>query len=71
MTPGSLATAIQRMSCPACGAEMNPHAEKLVAPRTASEAAQTDPAMGGLVEEVHQCPACGRVESRLTGGAAR
>lgn len=55
---------IRRMRCPACGVEMNPHAEKLVAPRTATEAAQADPAMGGVVEEVHQCPACGRVESR-------
>jgi hypothetical protein len=53
------------MKCPACGAEMNPHAEKLIAPRTRSEAAAIDGAMGGIVEEIHQCPFCGRVESRL------
>jgi hypothetical protein len=45
---------------------MNPHAEKVVAPRTAAEAAHADPALGGVVEEFHQCPACGRVESRLS-----
>jgi hypothetical protein len=55
---------IPRVQCPACGAEMNPHAEKLMAPRTTSEEAAVDPALGGVVKEIHQCPACGAVESR-------
>jgi hypothetical protein len=43
---------------------MNPHAEKLMAARTATEEAAVDPALGGVVKEIHQCPACGAVESR-------
>jgi hypothetical protein len=43
---------------------MNPHAEKLTTPATAADAATVDPALGGMVAEVHHCPACGRVESR-------
>jgi hypothetical protein len=53
------------MKCPGCGADMNPHAEKLVAPRSSSEAAAADLALGGIVEEIHQCPSCGEVGSRL------
>jgi ribosomal protein S27AE len=55
---------IARIACGACGTEMNPHAEKAVAPLTSAEAARADWAAGGLVEEIHQCPRCGRVESR-------
>ncbi len=66
MTPSTHATPIPRMKCPGCGDEMNPHAEKLVAPCTPSEAAAVDWALGGLVEEIHQCPSCGRVGSRLS-----
>jgi hypothetical protein len=43
---------------------MNQHAEKLVEPRSAADAAAIDTALGGLIEEVHTCPRCGRVESR-------
>lgn len=57
---------IGRMKCPACGAQMNPHAEKPTLPVDASEAARVDWGVGGVVEEIHQCPACGRVESRRT-----
>jgi hypothetical protein len=66
MTPVSH-TSIERMKCPECGAEMNPHAEKLIAPRTFSEAEAADWDVGGIVEEIHQCPACGWVESRTAG----
>lgn len=52
------------MICPNCNMPMNHHAEKLVDPRTAEEAAATDPGMGGVIEEVHTCPGCGYVESR-------
>ncbi|HJR58293.1 MAG TPA: hypothetical protein VJ813_02800 [Vicinamibacterales bacterium] len=43
---------------------MNPHAEKPVVPLTEAEATVADWAVGGLVEEVHQCPQCGGVQSR-------
>jgi predicted RNA-binding Zn-ribbon protein involved in translation (DUF1610 family) len=55
---------IARMNCPECGAEMNPHAEKPVEPLTRVEAARADWVLGGMIEEIHECPRCGRVESR-------
>lgn len=61
-----MSPAIPRMKCPVCGAEMNPHAEKIVEPRSPAEAAKADWTVGGLVEEIHQCPACGGVESRIS-----
>lgn len=53
-----------KMVCPECGVELNQHAEKLSDPRNAQEAAQVDPALGGLIDEMHTCPGCGNVESR-------
>jgi rubrerythrin len=41
------------MKCPACGATMNHHADKLI---------YTD--AGEHVEEFHQCPECGATASR-------
>ena len=52
------------MICPNCNMAMNHHAEKLVDPRTAAEAAAMDPRMGGVIQEVHTCPGCGRVDAR-------
>ena len=43
---------------------MNHHAEKLVQPTASADAASVDPILGGIVEEVHACPACGAVASR-------
>jgi len=54
----------KKMTCPECGVELNQHAEKLLDPRNAAEAAQADAALGGLIEEMHTCPQCGKVESR-------
>jgi len=45
--------------CPKCGTTMNHHAEKLVEPSTPEEMAQMDPALGGVLEELHSCPNCG------------
>ena len=55
----------ERMRCPKCGAEMNHHADKLVYPVDREEAAQMDPALGGVVQQTHGCPACGNVEFRI------
>ena len=49
------------MTCPACGAEMNHHADKI---DYSVEDASYDPAFGGVLEEVHTCPHCGSVELR-------
>ncbi len=52
------------MKCPACGVTMNHHAEKLVDPFKPQHAALVDPVLGGIIEEVHTCPECGKAESR-------
>ena len=55
----------QKMICPECGLAMNQHAEKLVYPSTPEEARRVDAALGGLVEETHTCPGCGKAEARF------
>lgn len=51
----------EKMICPACGAEMNCHAEKLVYSDIGGGAHM---AMAEHIDEVHTCPQCGRTESR-------
>jgi len=53
---------VNAMVCPSCGSEMNHHAEKLVLPTGPADV--VDPVLGGVVEEVHACPACGAMASR-------
>ncbi len=55
----------QKMICPECKMEMNHHAEKLVYPSTPQEAKKVDPALGGMIEETHTCPGCGKAEARF------
>jgi len=50
------------MHCPACGARMNHHAEKIVYPNDAP---------AGLVEELHACPECGASASRRAADGAQ
>jgi ribosomal protein S27AE len=52
------------LSCPACGAAMNHHAEKLATPLTEEDARRMDPSLGGVVVEAHTCPACGMSAAR-------
>lgn len=52
------------MNCPKCGNVMNHHADKLVNPVTAADLEHADPAIGGMIEQIHGCPRCGNVESR-------
>jgi hypothetical protein len=54
----------EKMICKECDVEMNHHADKLVDPTSAAEAKLVDPALGGMVEEMHSCPACGCTDSR-------
>jgi len=56
--------ASQKMICKECGDSMNHHADKLVDPITAQEAARMDAAMGGIIEEMHYCAQCGLGDSR-------
>ena len=53
-----------KMICPKCGNEMNHHADKLIDPVKPEDLKQVNPALGGIIEEMHNCPRCGGVESR-------
>jgi len=53
-----------KMICPKCGAEMNHHADKLVDPVRPEDMKHVNPALSGVVEEMHYCPRCGAVASR-------
>ena len=54
-----------RMVCPTCGVEMNLHAEKVDYADAPAEAEGFDADLGGVVEEFHACPECGRTQARL------
>lgn len=56
--------ASKKMMCRECGDPMNHHADKLVDPISAKEAARVDAALGGIIEEMHYCAQCGRGDSR-------
>jgi ribosomal protein S27AE len=47
------------MICPVCAVEMNHHADKLIFSETPQ-----DEQLGGIIEEFHSCPKCGRTEPR-------
>ncbi len=49
--------------CPECGAVMNHHATKI--DYTVDEPG--DDAFDGVLQEVHTCPNCGRVQMRRAG----
>ena len=53
------------MNCSKCGAVMNEHAERAFDPRSLEEVQKMDVALGGVVYEVHSCPACGASASRV------
>ena len=52
-----------KMTCPACGAEMNLHAEKLLDASPAELGYNFS--VGGALEESHACPGCGASAYRL------
>ncbi|MGE5306131.1 MAG: hypothetical protein ACM3TN_22725 [Alphaproteobacteria bacterium] len=54
----------RKMICPKCGDEMNHHADKLLDPVSPEDLTHVNPALGGVIEEMHCCPGCGAVESR-------
>ena len=55
-----------KMFCPKCGAEMNHHADKVIDPVRPEDMKHVDAALDGIVNEMHSCPACGAMASRLT-----
>jgi ribosomal protein S27AE len=57
------------MICPVCGVAMNHHADKVDYNAAAQDAA-LDPDFGGVIEEAHTCPECGRTYTRPASEAA-
>jgi len=53
-----------KMICPNCGIEMNQHAIKIDYSASWENPAATDPVFGGVLQEAHTCPECGRTELR-------
>lgn len=53
-----------KMGCPACGAEMNHHAEKLCYSAALADPHAADPEFGAVLEETHTCPKCGTIAVR-------
>ena len=54
------------MICPACGVTMNHHADKL----EYTESGAADSGLSGILKEVHTCPRCGNIETRVADGSA-
>ncbi len=54
-----------KMVCEDCGAEMNLHAEKVDYGADATAGDRLDPEFGGVLEEFHTCPDCGRTQARV------
>jgi ribosomal protein S27AE len=53
-----------KMICPECGVEMNQHAEKIDYMAALENPEAMDEDFGGVLEEAHSCPVCGKTETR-------
>jgi len=51
----------EKLKCPRCGAEMNHHADKLLASDSESS---SQGAVGSTIMELYSCPACGSSASQ-------
>ena len=56
-----------KMKCPNCGVEMNHHAMKIDYSTSSDDSYEIDPVFGGVLQEAHTCPQCGRTELRQVG----
>jgi ssDNA-binding Zn-finger/Zn-ribbon topoisomerase 1 len=54
----------KKMVCPDCGVEMNYHAEKIDYTAALDDPTAIDPDLGGVLEEAHTCPDCGKTALR-------
>lgn len=54
----------EKMTCPECGVEMNCHAEKIEYNVPEEKARLIDPDFGGILQEAHSCPECGKTLMR-------
>lgn len=55
---------VKKMICPDCGVEMNHHAEKIDYTAALDDSSAIDPEFGGVLEEAHTCPKCGKTALR-------
>jgi len=55
--------------CPDCGLEMNRHAEKVSYTAGLLEPEAVDADLGGVIEEAHTCPGCGRTRMQRAAQA--
>jgi len=53
-----------KMVCPACGALMNHHAEKLRYSEALADPRAVDHEFGAVLMETHACPNCGKTADR-------
>ncbi|MCI0489303.1 MAG: hypothetical protein L0229_22145 [Blastocatellia bacterium] len=53
------------MMCADCEMEMNHHADKLNLVAALDDAEHIDPDLGGVLEEAHTCPGCGKTEFQI------
>ena len=56
--------ASKKMICPECGVEMNHHAEKIDYTADMTDESAVDSDLGGVLQEVHSCPECGKTHLR-------
>jgi hypothetical protein len=52
------------MLCPDCNVWMNHHAAKIDYAAEVEDSGEIDEDFGGILEEVHTCPVCGRTHMR-------
>ena len=53
-----------KMTCQECGTEMNYHAEKIEFNVPEDRQDRIDPDFGGILQEAHCCPECGKTDVR-------
>ena len=54
-----------KMTCPDCGSDMNHHADKVDYSGAPGALASSDLELGGVLQEVHCCPGCGKTAMRI------
>jgi predicted RNA-binding Zn-ribbon protein involved in translation (DUF1610 family) len=60
-----------KMLCPDCGVEMNQHATKIDYASALDDASEIDEDLGGVLEDVHTCPACGQTHMQKAATNAK
>lgn len=58
------------MECQDCGVRMNHHADKIDYNAGLDDPEALDPLLGGVLEEAHTCPVCGRTELKRAAPSA-